>query len=309
MKQLYSDIDAELGREWKRYQQKLSLAALALKIFFAISVLGWFLVFQRIRYWNQTLREMNKNLDAKVKDQAAKLASSSKMSALGEMAAGVAHEINNPLASIRILSSQLSELIQDSSVDRALIQEISAKIEKTTERIGKIVSGLRLISRDASKDRFDSVNLHSLIEETLNFCGERLKSREVALTIGEFPGDLRFEGRATEISQVLLNLLNNASDAVGGLREKWVKISVSKAESWIEIRVTDSGNGIPPEIAEKVFLPFFTTKEVGKGTGMGLSISRNIVRIHGGELEIDNRSANTCFVIRLPQNQSARRAA
>jgi len=97
--------------------------------------------------------------------------------------------------------------------------------------------------------------------------------------------------------------LNNAHDAIAARAEKWIKISVVDGNGFLEIKVTDSGTGISAEIREKIFQPFFTTKEIGKGTGMGLSISSGIIKNHCGELRVDEKCPNTCFSIRLPKKQ------
>jgi C4-dicarboxylate-specific signal transduction histidine kinase len=106
--------------------------------------------------------------------------------------------------------------------------------------------------------------------------------------------------RPTQLSQVLLNLLSNAFDAVSALSEKWVRLTVTQEEQKLIIKVIDSGNGIPSDIAEKIMQPFFTTKVIGKGTGLGLSISRGIIESHEGALFYDPSEKNTTFVIELP---------
>lgn len=244
-----------------------------------------------------------------IREQQETMVSTSKMSALGEMAGGVAHEINNPLAIIKNLSGQLQEVLNDDPLDKSLVKDMAAQVEKTTDRIAKIVQGLRSFSRDGSKDPFYEVSVQQLIEETLSFCNERFKNNGIQITVDDFDKNLRFEGRATEVSQVLLNLLNNAHDAIAGRKEKWIKVSIVDQPEWINIQVTDCGDGITPEIRERIFQPFFTTKEIGKGTGMGLSISVGIIKQHKGELKLDTRCPNTRFVIRLPKKQTVVSAA
>jgi signal transduction histidine kinase len=111
------------------------------------------------------------------------------------------------------------------------------------------------------------------------------------------------ECRPTQITQVLLNLLNNARDAAEESEERWVQLDVTELADWIRISVTDSGKGIPVEIREKIMSPFFTTKAVGKGTGLGLSITKSIVDSHRGTLILDEESVQTRFVIELPKRQ------
>ncbi|MGZ3651047.1 MAG: ATP-binding protein [Bdellovibrionota bacterium] len=236
-----------------------------------------------------------------LENQRIKLAGTAKMSSLGEMAGGIAHEINSPLATIKSLSSQVEELIQEEPIDRTLVMERAKKIGKTTDRIAKIIQGLRTFSRDGSEDPFISVNVSQLVDETLSFCKERFQKHGTEVSVVPISPDLYFEGRATQISQVLLNLVHNADDAIRALEQKWIRIEARENAGRVEISVTDSGRGISADTQKRLFQPFFTTKEIGKGTGMGLSISIGIVKAHGGSLTLDNTSENTRFVVSIPQ--------
>lgn len=242
----------------------------------------------------------------KVRKQESKIIESNKMASLGEMASSIAHEINNPLSIINGKAYQIirhcsSEKIED---QRFKIEQDANKILSTVDRITSIIKGLRQISRDASSDPMKSLNMDLLIEDTLSFCKHRFYNSDVQLKVQvNFHQDLLCRG--TEISQVLLNLLNNSFDAVINLPEKWVEIKVDRASNWIEISITDSGSGISKEIQNKIFQPFFTTKEVGKGTGLGLSISKGIIESHQGQFFLDETSPHTRFVIRLPLPEQA----
>lgn len=243
----------------------------------------------------------SKAREEKIAQQQIHLFSTAKMAALGEMAGGVAHEINSPLATIKSLLGQLGEIMDEEPLDKALIKKMAATAEHTTDRIAKIIVGLRTFSRDESRDPFQMVKVQHVIDDTLSFCSESLKNRGIRLDIEPFRADLVFRGRPTEMSQVLLNLLNNAADAIADAQDKWIRIRASELKEAIEIRVIDSGGGVPLEIQQKLFQPFFTTKEMGKGTGLGLSVSARIVQNHQGQLMLDAQSPNTCFVIRLPK--------
>ncbi|MEO5970189.1 MAG: PAS domain S-box protein [Bdellovibrionia bacterium] len=248
-----------------------------------------------------TEREASRKL---IEGQQAQIISTSKMLALGEMAGGLAHEINNPLAVIQTLSSQIQELIDDDPLDKKLLKEMALIVERTTGRIAKIVQGLRYFARNASQDPILSVRVLDLIDDTVNLCSERLKNRGIKLIREPFSETLCFEGRDIEISQVLLNLLNNAYDAIEHLVDKWIKVTVCEQAASIEIRVTDSGPGISPEVREKIFQPFFTSKEIGKGTGLGLSSALGIIEGYRGHLTLDSNDSHTCFVLQLPKKQS-----
>ncbi len=241
----------------------------------------------------------------RILDQQQALVSTSKMSALGEMAGGIAHEINNPLATIKSLSSQLRELLEETPIDRVTVNTMATVIEESTDRIAKVVQSLRAFARDGAKDPVAEINVHKLVDDTLTFCRERFKSGQTMLHVEPIREDLIIEGREIELSQVLLNLLGNAHDAVANLHERWIRVEVLESLATVDILVTDSGPGIAPELHDKIFQPFFTTKEIGKGTGTGLSISTGLIEKHGGSLTLNVNNPHTCFVIRLPKTQDA----
>lgn len=242
-----------------------------------------------------------KAIEKELEESRAQILVSSKMSALGEMAGGVAHEINTPLSIIQMRTEQiLDDLKTDSLEKESAIRALEA-IEKTVHRISKIVSSLRQFARDGRKDPTSPYPIMKIFEETLSLCQEKFANHGIKISsIIENP-NLEITCRPTEITQVLLNLLNNSYDAISNLEEKWVSIEVLNFTDEIQIHVTDSGPGLPPEIQNKIMQPFFTTKELGKGTGLGLSISKGIIESHNGTLSIDSNSKNTKFIITLPK--------
>jgi two-component system NtrC family sensor kinase len=227
------------------------------------------------------------------------LTQSSKMAALGEMASGIAHEINNPLAIIQGKLYAVKTMIAEGEFAQDAVNRDFEKIETTVTRIAKIVKGLNLFSRKADQDEMVKAKVSQIIEATFDLCRERFHAQQIKLECDTL-SDLEIECRPTQISQTLLNLLSNAFDAVIGLPEKWVKVSINHDSSVARIKVQDSGRGIPEATANKMMQPFFSTKEVGKGTGLGLSISLGIVQEHGGNLFLDQASKNTTLVIELP---------
>ena len=203
-------------------------------------------------------------------EQRAQMFNSAKLAALGEMAAGLAHEINNPLAIIAVTGDQLKLLVRHNLSKPELLEEIGDRIRSTTQRISKIMKGLRSFARDGEKDPFQKVSIKTVIDDTLVFCRERFRMHGVGLILSEVPQDFEIKCRPVQLSQVLLNLLNNSYDAIEDLSEKWIRIEVSETDTSILISLTDSGNGIPEHLRENIMQPFFTTKTVGKGTGLGL---------------------------------------
>ena len=227
----------------------------------------------------------------------------SKMATLGEMAAGIAHEINTPLSVISLLAEQLVANL--SAGDASQDQKDAESILSTVERISEIIQGLKTFARDARGDEFVSASPTKVVQDTAVLCANRLKSSHIGFEIHveEQIGTVRC--RPTQLSQVLLNLLNNAHDAVSAIPEKWIRIHVTSSDGKIFFRVTDSGRGIPAAACAKLMQPFFTTKPAGKGTGLGLSISKSIVEVHGGRLYYDPQSERTSFVVELPMEQMA----
>ncbi|MGZ3711142.1 MAG: PAS domain-containing sensor histidine kinase [Bdellovibrionota bacterium] len=237
-----------------------------------------------------------------IKQAQKQLLQSSKMSSLGEMAGGIAHEINNPLAVILGKAGSLKRRIEKGSFEVTKVCEDLAKIESYSERIAKIIKGLRSFSRNSENDPMTIAKVSTIVEDTLELCKERFHNHGVELRVNFDPA-LELECRPSQVAQILINLLGNAHDAIEKSSEKWVALDIVSEDELIRIKVTDSGTGIPKEVVDRMMEPFFTTKEVGKGTGLGLSISKGIAEDHGGQLRYDYCSKNTAFVLEIPRKQ------
>lgn len=229
--------------------------------------------------------------------------SASRLAALGEMSGGIAHEVNNPLAIIQGHARQMRKRIASGKIGMEEIAQILQLIEETSDRIAKIIRGLRKFAREGSADPLIAKNVGALIEDTLSFCSERFKNNRISIVVREIDPKLEILCREVEIGQVLINLLNNAFDALKEFdtAEKVVEISAAREGDFVELKISDNGPGIPEKIRESVMQPFFTTKEVGKGTGLGLSISSGIVQRNNGTLTLDETyERGACFLIRIP---------
>jgi PAS domain S-box-containing protein len=237
-----------------------------------------------------------------INEQRAQMVAASKMSALGEMAGGIAHEINNPLAILQLCARQILRILRTEPIPFHRLVETAENIRVTTDRIAAIIRSLRAISRDGHSDPFMETPVRTLIDDCLELCAARFQSHNITLTVSAFDPNLTLWCRSVEILQILLNLLNNAFSALEDLEERWVAIRVHERESFVDIEVTDSGKGIAPELHDKIFLPFFTTKPIGSGTGLGLSISKAVALDHHGDLRLDSSSPHTRFVLSIPKS-------
>jgi len=267
-------------------------------------------------------KELNSALEH-LKSTQSKLIQSEKMASLGELTAGIAHEIQNPLNFVNNFSEVSKELVKEMNDELAtgnwqLAKEISEDIEQNLEKInhhGKradaIVKGMLQHSRSNSGVK-EPTDINALADEYLRLAyhGLRAKDKDFNATLktdfDETTGMINIIPQ--DIGRVLLNLINNAFYAVNekeqqGLSgfEPTVSVSTTKVRDMIEVKVADNGNGIPQSISDKIFQPFFTTKPTGQGTGLGLSLAYDIVKAHGGELKVSSaENEGTTFYLTLP---------
>ena len=249
--------------------------------------------------------ELKKSQDALI-DQTIKLVHSSRLAAVGEMSAGIAHEVNNPLAIISGSTQQIERLISKDDKNYEKILPLTQKALLAIERVTKIIRGLRHFSQQSDSLPKSKVILSEIVEDTVNFCNEMLSTRYIKLHIAPCP-DIQVECNPVQISQVLINLIKNAEDALDqekDEKERWIELSFVTNIDFIILQVVNGGPKIPKEIHDKLFQPFFTTKPVGKGTGLGLSISQGIMREHGGDLIFDQTAEKTTFAIQIPMDSS-----
>lgn len=229
---------------------------------------------------------------------------SAKLASIGELAAGVGHEINNPLA---VISGQL-EMLKFDLEDKALLDEkIELKITKSlrsVERISRITNGLKEFAR-LDGNEFLPFNVSDLLNETIEMLFE-IYSKENIVFICDIQKDLLILGNRGRIQQVFINLLNNSRDAMLSSIFKEIKVTASILKNDIIISVSDSGPGVPDNLKHKIFEPFFTTKEINKGTGIGLALVSSIIVEHNGLITIENdTNPGACFKITLPSHTPA----
>jgi PAS domain S-box-containing protein len=242
-----------------------------------------------------------KRVETELEASRAQMVTSARLSALGMMAGGVAHEINNPLTVIHASASNMLRMCESGSVQLPTLLKNCDRIRMTADRISRIVRSLRHIAREGSADEFRATPVRDIVDETLELCAERFRAHNISLIVRPFDPQVVIVCREAQICQVLLNLLQNAFDELADLKgDRWVDLDVAFRPPEVVFSVKDSGPGIAPEIRARIMEPFFTTKPVGKGTGLGLSISRTIASEHRGTLELDPDSTHTCFLLKLP---------
>jgi signal transduction histidine kinase len=231
------------------------------------------------------VRRIVQNLNTTLQNQ--KLIDSNKSSSLGMFSIYMAHEINNALTIIEGYNSCAITELSKSNLSQNNISKLLGQIQNTSNRIGKIVNGIKIYSRNAKNDPFERVSVNLLLEETMAICKERCKNENIDLKLILPQEDIFIECHSSEIIQVLINLINNSIYAVGPVRNKTIKIEAKLLDTEVEFSVTDSGPGVPENIKNKLMQPFFTTKEMGKGTGLGLYISKSIIEFHSGIFFLD----------------------
>lgn len=259
---------------------------------------------------------------SELKSTQAQLIQSEKMASLGELAAGIAHEIQNPLNFVNNFSEINTELIdeleqeiedqhlEDAKAIARVIKENEQKIFNHGRRADAIVKGMLQHSRSSSGVK-EPTNINSLADEYLRLAYFGLRAKDKSFS-ASMKTDLdetlkNISIISQDIGRVLLNLYNNAFYAVNEKKrikpdnyQPLVSVSTKKIGNSVEIRVRDNGNGIPQKVLEKIFQPFFTTKPVGQGTGLGLSLSYDIIKAHNGELRVETEEGEfTEFIIVL----------
>ncbi|MBI5328525.1 MAG: PAS domain-containing protein [Deltaproteobacteria bacterium] len=227
-----------------------------------------------------------------------KLIQSEKMAAMGQMASGIAHEINNPLNSILGYATYLLEETQDNAQGREELDRIVRAAKRCKETVKRFLD----FSRETPKS-MEPLNIKEVLKDVLSMCHHTISSQKIEVT-EDIGTDLLINGAKGQIEEVFVNLVLNACQAMDNGGELTIK--AYRDNGWIKVQVADTGCGIPQENLIKILDPFFTTKEPGKGTGLGLAVSHTIIKNHGGNIDCNSIvGKGTTFIITLPENKYA----
>jgi two-component system, NtrC family, sensor kinase len=245
--------------------------------------------------WGRTLEKKVEERTQELREIQAHLVQSEKLASIGKLAAGIAHEINNPLGGIVMYSHMLREdLVKEEN------RENAEKIAKEADRCKRIVKGLLDFARQTKPERSES-NLNHVLDEVIALLEHQAIFHNITIVKHQSPELPLIDIDVAQIQEVFMNIILNAAQAMDGKGTLTTMTRLSADRRAVEVEIRDTGPGIRPEHIDKIFEPFFTTKEVGRGTGLGLAIAYGIVERHHGSIRAESElGKGTTFFIRLP---------
>jgi len=258
---------------------------------------------KRLERANEEINKLNTDLEAKIEDlkEAQKqIVQTEKLAVVGRLAAGVAHEVNNPIGIIINRIECLQSEAQEKGVSDDLIKDLGT-ISKYAHRISKIVEDLAIFSRTTySESVFTRIDINDVLTDVFFLVEQKIRGKKIRIIKKLYPESLFVMGDSGRLEQVFINIIDNAIHAISGNGS--ITVSTRAVNKCIRTEISDSGTGIPQEHFNKIYDPFFTTKEVGKGTGLGLPISQSIISDHNASMSVDSRTnKGTTFTITFPK--------
>ena len=296
-------VDSEVF--WRKDGTKIPVDYVSTPIWDEESIQGAVVVFKDITERKRTeehIRRLLSEAEARERqlvEKQAQLVQAAKLASIGELATGIAHEINNPLNNIALFVGNAIDRLAPTGTHEAIVSNLR-KAEGQVRRAETIITHLRSFGRLSSPHR-EPISINDVIQSAVSFVAEVLRGRSISVQLDLSPEDPVVPGNRTQLEQVFVNLLTNARDALEDTERKAVSITTRTDGTIVEVAFSDTGSGIPAELLPRIFDPFFTTKPSGHGTGLGLSISYGILKEHHGEIQVESRvGEGTTFIIHLP---------
>lgn len=227
-----------------------------------------------------------------------------KVRVIGELTAGISHEINNPLTVASGNAELLGFALDNENLEeqREIIENCVGNIDEALERIQNIITGMKGFLHQGKEDKKEYIDLKNVIENSLNLTQGTLEGRGISVTTKMEADSPVVLGNKTRLEQILINLLQNATDSLKGIDKPKIEIKCTRdfKKHFFYLEVRDNGHGVPENIKAKIFENFFTTKDMGEGTGLGLSLCRKIAEDHQGDLKLIETKEGACFQLSLP---------
>ena len=253
--------------------------------------------YREILALNETLNDYIERLEKTQKQ----LIQVEKMNALGQLSASIAHEINNPLAGVLVYIRLIIKKVSGDTTNKEEILNILSKVDLAVTQSAKLVRNLLDFARQ-STPTLEPISVSSVIDQAIALVGHQAELKKVKVLRNEMPGLPLVMGDFSQLQQVFINLIVNAIQAMSDGGE--LRINTSRSDSLVAVAVKDTGRGIPPGDMDKLFTPFFSTKEEVRGVGLGLAVSYGIIQRHGGRIEVRSQvGKGSTFTVYLPVYQ------
>jgi signal transduction histidine kinase len=292
--------------------RKIAFAGLAI-VLPALALLFWTTLrlqkeHRKLRESDEALRRAQLELEKRVQERTeelvakqAQLVQSAKLASLGELATGIAHELNNPLNNIGLFAGNAEQYVVSGHGDPGPLRECLRHIQEQVRRAASIIRHIRTFARTAPLSQ-DEVSINEVLRRSVSLMGEELRAQNITIMFHLDETQPLVLGNTIQLEQVFVNLLTNARDAMQTADNRVVTISTHMVDdTTVSVEISDTGSGIPASVVPRIFDPFFTTKAVGQGTGLGLSITYGIVKEHRGTVEVrTEEGAGTIFILQFP---------
>jgi C4-dicarboxylate-specific signal transduction histidine kinase len=250
---------------------------------------------------NEHLEDMIQDRTKELQETQSKLMQKNKAVALGNMAATIVHELSQPLTAMNSSIAAINAKINNSDWDGVI--ESAQRLSPLNKKMHEVIKLLKFFSYQDSKS-YEIIEVDQTIKQVVEIFKDTLQEKNIALKINSNHSGLLINANPLKIDLIISNIIQNAIDALENKEKATISISIQNNNEWVDILIEDNAGGVDQQIMEKMFSPYFTTKEVGKGLGLGLAITYEIIQEYGGNIIVDNHKNGACFTISLPQAEN-----